>query len=761
MGPLVGILEDKPMRRVPCLRAWSRLTLLSVALGAASQAQAQPLPVFPPGLVSDTYFGTVVPDPYRALENVKAPAVAAWMKAHSDHAHRTLQALPMRDAMLAAIRRYDDAVSERVAQVWRVPGGRIFYEKRGAQDNQYKLYTRDTSGRETLLVDPERFARGKGAKPHAINWYVPSRDGRRLAYGMSQAGSESASLRVIDVASGRQLGAAIPRADFGGVAWTADGRRLSFIQLQGLRRGAPAALKYQDAKVVWLDVGARAPRATPALARSKAAEAAGITLLPQETPFVSLTADDRYALAVILNGVQREQRIYAADARAYLAGKPVWQRLAARSDGVVGGAYARGVFYAVTHKDAPRFKLVAAPVDGFDLAKATTVLPPSDRVLSGVAAAADALYVEQRDGNVKRLGKVAFQAPSAMAAGTLVPIALPVDGAFSLNQDESQVSAANPLLPGLSIELQSWTRARQIFDVGPDGQVLNTGLQPAGPNDARDDLVATELSCKSHDGAMVPMSVIHKRGLVLNGRNPTILYGYASYGVTEEPFFSTGRLAWIDAGGVMAVANPRGSGVFGQDWYMGGFQASKPNTWLDFIACAQTLVERQYTSPANLGILGGSAGGILVGRAMTDRPDLFAAVVPAVGSLDTVRAELTPNGVPNIPEFGSHKTEAGFKALLAMSTYHQIKDGVKYPAVLLTHGVNDPRVEVWESTKAAARLMAATSSGKPVLLRLDYDAGHGIGNTKAQQQAERADIYAFFHLHLGGTGPSAEAGRKP
>ncbi len=326
---------------------------------------------------------------------------------------------------------------------------------------------------------------------------------------------------------------------------------------------------------------------------------------------------------------------------------------------------------------------------------------------------------------------------------------------FTLMGDEGGPGAADERIPGVVLDLQGWTRARQIYEVLADGRVVNTGLQPAGPYDAPEQVVATEMSCTSHDGAQVPMSVIHKKGLTFDGSHPTLLYGYASYGITEEPFFSTSRLAWIDAGGVFAIANPRGSSVLGQDWYKAGFQATKPNTWKDFIACAETLIAQKVTVPAKLGSWGGSAGGILVGRAMTERPDLFAAVVPEVGLLDAVRAEVTPNGVPNIPEFGTRTTQAGFKALLAMSTLHQVKDGVNYPAVLLTHGVNDPRVEVWQSTKTAARLQAASRSGKPVLLRLDYDAGHGIGSTKAQQQAERADMFAFLLWQMGvaGAGP--------
>ncbi len=408
-------------------------------------------------------------------------------------------------------------------------------------------------------------------------------------------------------------------------------------------------------------------------------------------------------------------------------------------------AYFDNTLYMVSHKGASRSRVLALNLDTPNIQAAKEIIPESEQVVVNVAAAADALYIETRDGNVKRLYKRAYS-----ATATAVEVALPVQGSFELAGEG--VTPADPRLSGVTIDLQSWTRARQVYSVAADGSVKNTGLQPAGPFDAPADIVATEVKVKSHDGAMVPLSIIHRKGVLLDGSNPTLLYGYAAYGITEEPFFSVGRLAWLDAGGVFAVANPRGSSVYGQDWYKAGFQGTKPNTWKDFIACAEYLIAEKYTQPARLGILGGSAGGILVGRAMTERPDLFAAVIPAVGALDAVRFETTPNGVPNIPEFGSVKTEAGFKALLAMSTYANIKPGTAYPAVLLTHGVNDPRVEVWQSTKTAARLMAATTSGKPVLMRLDFDAGHGIGDTKRQQFEERADMFAFLLWQMGAAG---------
>ena len=475
---------------------------------------------------------------------------------------------------------------------------------------------------------------------------------------------------------------------------------------------------------------------------------AGVDIGPAEIPIAGVTHDGRWALGYVFNGTQREIGLFVAPAAGVLAGKPKWRRVIHPRDEVTGVAYFNDKLALLSHKGAPRSQVLRIDLKKPELSNAQVLVAQSDRVVTGITAAADALYIEARDGNVKRLFK-----RTHAAEGDVVEVKLPVEGSFQVNGDEGALGAADPRFPGLVLELQGWNRARQIYLVAADGSVRNSGLQPEGPYDAPADVVATEVKVKSHDGAMVPMSIIHKRGAQLNGRNPTILYGYASYGITEEPFYSVSRLAWLDAGGVYAIANPRGSGVYGQEWYKGGFQGTKPNTWKDFIACAEWLIAQKWTSADRLGILGGSAGGILVGRAMTERPDLFVAAVPAVGALDMVRAEVTPNGVPNIPEFGTRTNEAGFRALLAMSTYHQIVDGKKYPAVVLTHGVHDPRVEVWHSTKAAARLMAAQAGlpggSRPVLLRLDFDAGHGIGSTKAQQLQERADIFTFFLWQMG------------
>ena len=306
-------------------------------------------------------------------------------------------------------------------------------------------------------------------------------------------------------------------------------------------------------------------------------------------------------------------------------------------------------------------------------------------------------------------------------------------------------------MPGALIYEATWIQGGIRYAYDPDANTFtDTGMVPVGEFDNLEGYVAKELVVPSHDGVMIPLTIIHKEGLVLDGKNPTVVYGYGSYGSSMNVGFSATRLAWLERGGVWAIAHVRGGGEYGQEWHYAGRMQTKPNTWRDLIASAEYLVTEGYTSPAHMAPWGGSAGGILAGRAITERPDLFGAAIIDVGSLDTIRAETTTNGVPNIKEFGTVTEEAGFHALLAMSAYHSVRDGVAYPAVMLSHGFNDPRVEPWQSGKMTARLQAATASDNPVLLRVDFQAGHGIGSTRDQYLQERADQFAFLFSELGG-----------
>jgi prolyl oligopeptidase len=294
----------------------------------------------------------------------------------------------------------------------------------------------------------------------------------------------------------------------------------------------------------------------------------------------------------------------------------------------------------------------------------------------------------------------------------------------------------------------SWTHPREVLRIASGHAADAKFLAPVHITGVPD-LQVTDVLVPSWDGEKVPMTILHRRGLKRDGKNPALVIGYGAYGLTETAHFSPASYAWFERGGVMAYVNVRGSGVYGETWHLAGFKKTKPNTWKDGIAATRYLQAHGYSSPNTTAIRGGSAGGIFVGRAVTTAPQLYAAAIFAVPMMDAIRSVQSANGITNISEFGDPANRDDFFALLEMSTYHQVKDGTPYPAVLFIHGMNDPRVDVWESAKAAARMQAATSSGKPILLRLDAQAGHGMGATATQRDALSADAYSFLLWQMG------------
>jgi len=414
-----------------------------------------------------------------------------------------------------------------------------------------------------------------------------------------------------------------------------------------------------------------------------------------------------------------------------------WKLISDVDDDVTGVDVHGSDLYLISHHQASRFKVLHTTLTHPDVSKAEVVVAPSEAVIQNIAAASDALYVQELDGGIGRLVRLPY------SGGPPERIPLPFEGSVGL-------SATDQRLPGTLLELATWTRAREIYAYDSASKtVTDTKLQLAGKYDEPTDLESVEVKAKSYDGTLVPLSIVYKKGLKLDGSNPTWLEGYGSYGITMDPFFDPKYLGGFEKGGVFAVAHVSGGGEDGEDWHLAGKLLTKPNTWKDFIACAEYLINQKYTSKAHLAIEGGSAGGITIGRSITERPELFAVAIDAVPLSDLLRVEFSPNGVPNIPEFGTVKEADGFKALYEMSGFQHVKDGTAYPAVMLTTGFNDPRVISWQPGKMAARLQAASSSGKPILLRVDYDAGHGIGSTKTQREQELADEMSFALWQFG------------
>lgn len=716
-------------------RSWVFLGLY-LCLGVGAITRAQSPPVAPARPVVENYFGVKVTDPYRYMENLKDPEVQAWIKSQADHTAALLAKIPGRGALLERLRELDSDNVSTVQNVSRTPNGNIFYEKRGVGDDVFKVCLREAlNAPEKVLVDPETYRKNTG-KPHEVNYFVPSPNGRYVAYGISASGSEEAVLHVIETATGAAVDEPIDRAEFGeGVRWLEDESGFFYWRARKLGPNDSPTLKYQNSKTYWHKMGNDPERDEAVFGPG----AKGVTLDPTEFPTVMVFPGCPYAFGIVLTGVTPEySAVYMTPAAEIRGAQTPWKKIAGRED-KIGKVIVHGEdIYALTFKDAPRFKVVRTGLTHPDFTGAETIVPPGEAVVRDVFAAKDGLYVQLMDGGIGRVLRVPFQ-PKVQAE----EIRLPFAGAVSL-------TAAHPHLDGLFMVLASWTKAPRIYEYQPGrGTLKDTGLQPIGTSADADDHVSTEVKVKSHDGVMVPLSIVCKRGAKLDGRNPTLLLGYGAYGTSIDPRFSTPGRAWIEKGGVYAVAHVRGGGEYGEEWHMAGYKKTKPNTWKDFIACAQYLIDNHYTSARFLAVTGGSAGGILVGRALTERPDVFAAVVPQVGCLDMIRAETTPNGVPNIPEFGTVKDPEEFKALYEMSSLHHVKDHENYPAVLLAHGINDPRVEPWHSAKMAARLQAASASGKPVLLRIDYESGHGSGTTKQQTLELWSDILSFMLWQCG------------
>jgi prolyl oligopeptidase len=549
----------------------------------------------------------------------------------------------------------------------------------------------------------------------------------------------------LQTATGKVLPDSIDRAEFASPAWLPDGKTFFYTRAQKLGPDSPPAAKYQKLKIYRHTLGGN-PDAEPVVFGYNANSSVKV----DENDFPALTYSPgapQFLVGLVIHGVKRELDIYSVAFDANLGANTVWKKVVDQSDQVTGLDVHADQIYLQSHKDASRFKVLRTSLSAPDLAHATVAVPASEVVITGISAAADALYVQDLDGGIGRLRRLPY------GGGNIQPIKLPFDGAI-------QSLATNPTESGAWLELTSWTKSPlwYVLDAKTD-KLTDTGLVPPSPVDYSK-IESVEVKAKSADGTMVPLSIIHQRGIALDGSHPTWLTGYGAYGINYDPFFNPIMLAFLERGGVYAVAHVRGGGEYGDDWHLGGQKLTKQHTIDDFIAGAQYLIEHKHTSPAHLSGEGTSAGGITIGGAITQRPELFGAALIRVGDSDSLRSETMASGPANIPEFGTVAEADGFKALFAMDAYQHVKPDTPYPAVLLTTGANDPRVAPWQAAKMTARLQASTSSGKPILLRVDYDAGHGIGSTKSQRDIEFADEVAFLFWQLGVSGYAPSGGAK-
>ena len=677
-------------------------------------------------------------DRYRYFEKTDSPEVQAFFGNQNTYARAILGALGApREQLLKRIAQLANA-GVGVGPV-QIVGDHYVYEKLVPGADEARLYRRPVApgSPERLLVDPDTLP-GTGRGHQTINFFVPSPDGRYVAFGISAGGSEDATIHVVDARNGALLPDAITRGQYGVTSWMPDGSGFSYVRLRKLPADAKPTERYQKS-LCFFHVLGRDPERDPAVFGYGLDP--NVAFTPDDEPSISLTPASPYALGVANHGVQNELTLYVTTIQSLTTGRPTWRKLLDTDDDVTNFDLKGSTIYLLSHKETSNYRVVALDLASPSDHRENIIVPPSDAVITALGVARDGLYVRSRHGGFGEIARIPLD-DNGDVAGRPTAVALPYQGAV----DDL---LTDPRVDGTTFGLTAWTRSLLYYHVDAAGTISDSKLKPPAPVD-ESAYSGREVFATSADGTKVPLSIVAAKDLKLDGSHPTYLEAYGAYGITIEPYFSTIRLAWMERSGVYAVCHVRGGGWYGEDWHRAGMIATKQHTIDDYIACARYLIDHQYTAPSRLGGEGTSAGGILIGGAITQHPELFAAVLDVVGVSNALRGEFSPNGPANVPEFGSVKTEAGFKALAAMDAFQHVKDGVAYPAVMLVTGINDPRVPPWEPAKMTARLQAATSSKRPILLRVDYDGGHGLLNaSRGQADGLLADEFSFLLWQLG------------
>jgi prolyl oligopeptidase len=689
----------------------------AAAAAGKSPPAAQVVPV------TETFWGRKVTDNYRYMEALD-PATIEWMKAQGAYTRSVLDGIKPLANLKAEVAKF--SASFGLVEGYVRFGGRAFYEERAPGSDNFDLIVADDAGTRKL-VDVAALRAANGGKPYAINYFLASPDGGKVAVGISEGGSEDAVLSVYDAAGGDRIAGPIDRAQFGATSWSDDSKTLYFIRLKQLEATAPPTDKYKNATADSWDL-----KSEP-VALLGAGLGHGPEFLPAEFPAIALNVGAPIATALSINGVQNELAMWTAPVANLRDPNVAWTKFITRDDGVTGSEMRGSDIFLLSHRDAPTFQVLSVSA-GRPLSSATVLVPARpDRVIEGIHAASDGLYVLARHGAYSQLLRI----PTGTTS--IEEVALPFEGHI----DEA---FSDPRAPGATIKLSSWVVPSGLYAYRPaDKSFFDLKIGARGDISSTK-YVVSDVNAKAHDGVMVPLSLVQPKEA--KGTQITILEAYGSYGISELADFSVRRAAAIRQGITYGVCHVRGGGELGEAWRLGGKDANKHNTWGDLIACGEYVIARGITSKDKLFIIGGSAGGITMGRSLTDRPDLFAGVIDLVPAGNTLRSEFSPNGPPNIPEFGTVTTAAGFKNLYEMDTIRHVKKGTRYPAVLVATGLNDPRVSPWEPAQVAAALQASGTSN-PVLLRIDEEAGHGIGSTKTQTDALTADWIAFVFWRAG------------
>jgi len=678
----------------------------------------------------DVYFGTEVPDPYRWLEEVSSPETLAWIAAQNELTTAYLEKIPQRKQL-----------EERLAELWNYEkyglpsrrGERYFYTYNSGLQNQNVLYVVDgLQGEPRLLLDPNSWSEDGTV---ALAGWVPSEDGRYVAYGVAQGGSDWREWKVLEVATGRTLEETLRWVKFSGVSWTPDSSGFYYSRYDEPKPGEELSAVNHYQKLYFHRLGQ--PQAADQLVYERPDQ--------KEWGFGGYVTDDgRYLIISVWRGTDPENQLFYQDLSQ--PGQPVVELLAGFDAEYNFIGNDGPVFWLGTDYQAPRERVIAIDIRQPQRENWREIIPQSSAVLRSVGLVGDrffASYLEHAATRVK-----VYRLDGTLERDVELPGMGTADGFGGERKDQETFYAfSNFTQTGTIYRYDLATGKSEVF------------RQPQLRFDPQQ-FVTEQVFYPSRDGTRVPMFITHRRDVQKNGQLPTLLYGYGGFDIALTPDFSVANLVWLEQGGVYAVANLRGGGEYGREWHEAGMQHKKQNVFDDFIGAAEWLIENHYTSSKKLAIRGGSIGGLLVGACMTQRPELFRAAVPAVGVMDMLRYHRFTIGWAWVGEYGSSDDPAHFENLLGYSPLHNLKPGVAYPATLVMTADRDDRVVPGHSFKFAAALQAAHAGTAPVLIRIETRAGHGAGTPTRKRIESAADLLAFLARELDVAAPPAATQQK-
>ncbi|KAG0506107.1 MAG: Prolyl endopeptidase [Candidatus Udaeobacter sp.] len=687
---------------------------------------AERAPDTPKKPITTEYQGVTVEDPYQWLEADDDSQVKAWSDAQNQQTRKNLDSFPDRAAIEKQLQEWYAKTSPSYSSLVSRPG--ILFAMKFQPPKQQpllvKLASADDLKSEKVVLDPNVLDT-KGTT--AIDWFVPSLDGKYVAMSLSKGGSEDGTLHFYETATGKALPDTIAHVQYptagGSAAWNADGSGVYYTRFPRKGERPDTDLNFYQ-QIYFHKLGTPDTEDKYSIGKDfpRIAEIA-----------LAASRDGKYILATVANGD-------GGDFAHYLLGPDgTWKQITQFSDQIKLARLGRdNALYLLSRADAPRGKVLRLPLDVPELKNAAEIIASGEAVIEQIVPSTDALYVADLLGGPSQIRRFDLNGKNETTIST------------------PQISAVQELLAledgSLLFRDVSYTDPAAWFHcLNGKTEPVKTALRSTSPVSFADIEVRREFAT-SKDGTKIPVNVLSRKGMKRDGNNPTLLYAYGGYGISMSPNFDFTRRLWFDRGGVYVVANIRGGGEFGEEWHKAGNLTKKQNVFDDFAAAAEYLIKENYTRPAKLAFQGGSNGGLLMGAMITQHPDLFRAVVSSVGIYDMLRVELAPNGAFNVTEFGTVKDPEQFKALYAYSPYHHVVDGTKYPAVLMMTGANDGRVAPYHSRKMTARLLAANKSENPILLRTSSSAGHGIGTALSERIKQSADIYAFLFGQLGMTG---------